>query len=411
MIKKSEIAIFTVCNVAYLDKVMVLAESTYNHTTHKLNVFVFDKKRTLSINFEYCNIFWIEDLGIPHFNILSFKYSVIELTTSLKPWIALTLLRTSQKVVFFDPDVMVYDNINVIIEGLDQHPVIITPHYLKPRMNELIDDIKLMRFGQYNLGFFGVNNSSESKEFLGWWSERCLADGYDDTQYGIFTDQKWVSIAPTFFKFICVTSNPGLNVAYWNLSERRIKKVGGKYSVNDEYPLVFVHYSAFNAANPSLLSTRKYEYGKNGVDIISKLGFNYGNKLLKYVDIAEDTKYSYDFMTDGKYISPALRRAYATICNDLPSDHDPFNSSGVVSRFAKRNYLYETNNSKYRSLGYTEIGHHHRKMKYIVKLLRLMLRIIGPNNFMSVSRLFVYLSSYQRVPMLWENIYIRKKNI
>lgn len=408
MSENTNVSIFTVCNVAYLNKVMVLAESVFLHNGIKTDVFVFDKKRRLNVNLEYCNIHWIEDEKIPNFKNLAFKYTVIELTTALKPFLALKLLKHSSKVLFFDPDVMVFNSLRQIIDQLDKYSIIITPHYFIPKINGLIDDARLMRFGPYNLGFFAANNSNESKEFLNWWSERCVADGFDDAQFGIFTDQKWVSIALCFFPFIHVSYNSGLNVAFWNLEERSVSVTNeGKYIINNEFPLVFFHFSSFNKKSPEKLSYRNFNKGQNTDSIIAELGLLYASKLKDLTSITSETAYTFDYMSDGRYISPTLRRAYAFIMNKLPVGHDPFDSSGVVADFAKKNHLFQKRNKRYIQLGYNNLTNNSEKLNIVFIFMKLLLSLFGPNNFMNLSRLFVYLSSFQRIDNFWK---LPKKN-
>ena len=134
-------AIFTVCNVAYLNKAMVLAESLHEHSNVKLEVFVFDKKRRVEFDSQHCNLHWVEELDIPHFESLSFKYTVIELTTAFKPWLALHLLESYSKVIFLDPDVMAFNTLDSIFHSLEEHPVILTPHYYSPKINGLIENL------------------------------------------------------------------------------------------------------------------------------------------------------------------------------------------------------------------------------------------------------------------------------
>ncbi|WP_194831422.1 putative nucleotide-diphospho-sugar transferase [Prolixibacter sp. NT017] len=399
----NNISIFTVCNVAYLNKVSVLAKSVFKNTGIKLDIFVFDIKREVNVNSRYCQITWIEELEIPNLKKLAFKYTVIELTTALKPYIALKLLEKNNKVIFFDPDVMVFNSLNSIFDNLDQNPIVITPHYFHPKINGLIDDARLMRFGSFNLGFFAVNNSDYSKEFLTWWSERCLTDGFDDTQFGIFTDQKWVSIAPNFFPQIHITYDPGYNVAFWNIDERTITKNSeGKYIVNKEYPLSFFHFSSFSSEFPEKLTAKNFNLGENAPELISEISVLYSNELRKHNNISSDTTYSFDYMSDGRYISPALRRAYASMMNKLPENHDPFDSKDIIATFAKKNHLFQKNNKRYSANGYKNVGENTWKFKIVYVLMKFTLRIIGPNNFMNLSRLLVYLSSYHKIDEMWK---------
>lgn len=396
-------AIFTVCNVAYLNKAMVLAESLHEHSNVKLEVFVFDKKRRVEFDSQYCNLHWVEELDIPHFESLSFKYTVIELTTAFKPWLALYLLESYSKVIFLDPDVMAFNTLDSIFHSLEEHPVILTPHYYSPKINGLIDDEQIMRFGAYNLGFFAVDSSSDSKSFLNWWSDRCLLNAFDDPQFGIFTDQKWVNIAPTFFPFIHVSYDPGLNVAFWNLDERTISiGEGEQYLVNDEYNMLFLHFSAFDGKAPEKVSKRNFSIGGNASAMIAELGLMYSARLERYRNIADDVDYSFDYMSDGRYISPSLRRAYAAFLEHFSENNNPFDSAGSVAEFAERNNLFQKDNTRYAAEGYTSIDSHTIKFKLVYFFMRLILRAIGPNNFMSFSRLLVFLSRYHANRDMWK---------
>ena len=53
--------------------------------------------------------------------------------------------------------------------------------------------------GVYNLGFLAVSRSEEALKMLTWWAERLYLYCYDDMANGIFTDQKWIDLAPCFF--------------------------------------------------------------------------------------------------------------------------------------------------------------------------------------------------------------------
>ncbi len=402
---KKELSIFTVCNVAYLSKTLALAQSVYNNSKLKVDIFVIDKERDLSTftGDSFC-LHWIEDLGIPNFKRLAFKYDIIELSTSVKPFIAKYLLKESRKVLFFDPDVMVFSSLDGIEADLDKHSVIVTPHYLHPKKNGDINDWRLMRFGFHNLGFFAVNDSSDSLTFLEWWQERCFEDCFTDSQFGVFTDQKWINIAIGFFPFVYSTSNIGYNVSFWNLDQRTIREEDGRYVMNDGSPMVFIHFSAFNFKHPEKWSRRDFDMGNNDKEIIAKLGTQYDALLKEIGKDIKDKKYEYDFFSNDTYITPTLRRAYAAVMDRFPEVNNPFDHEGPVFLFAKKNHLLSKRNKRYESLGYNDLKNERteKKMEYVYSLMRLALRIMGPNAFMNLSRLFVYLSSYQKLPKMWK---------
>lgn len=399
-----EYTIFTVCNMAYMPKALVLAESVSKYTDKRLKIFLFDKKVSIDLSKYNVDIVWVEDLNIDNYLQLAFKYDIIEFSTSLKPLITKYLLNSFDKVIFLDPDTCLFHPITPILEDLNENSILLTPHYTTPQSNDLSEsDTGMLRFGSFNLGFYAVRKSEESIYFLNWWSQRCIDLCYMDSQFGLSTDQKWVSIAPCFFKDIKISFNLGYNFAAWNSWERFLSKdQNGNYIVNDNQPLVFFHFSNFDKNDPQYFNKRSvYEKGIQRPDL-QDIGEWYRDKLNTYnVDIAEE-KYAYDYMKDGRYISPTLRRAYACILSELPINHNPFDVNGEVYRFAIKNNLFEKNNVPYKRESFSAVNDNKSKLKIIYFLMRILLRFVGPNKFMNLSRLMVYLSSYRMNRELWK---------
>jgi hypothetical protein len=398
----TDYAVFTVCNLAYLPKALVLAESLSRHDQAKLRVYLIDRKVDVDLLSDMADFEWIEDVGVPGLNHLAFKYDITEFSTSLKPWLSMRLLERFRKVIFLDPDTCLYHSVAPILRDLDEHTVILTPHYTTPQSDTFPDsDVAMLRFGSFNLGFFAVRQSAQAGRFLTWWSDRCFRLGYFETQFGLSTDQKWVSIAPCFFPDLHISFNLGYNVAFWNIQERAITKVGDRaYSVNGEFPLIFFHFSSFDETRPELLTKRPFRE-QNRADLL-ELSTTYKMALQKYKIAASAIKYGFDYMANGDYISPTLRRAYACIAAELPENHDPFDSSGPVGNFAIRNHLLEESNDRYTPSGYNDIAQHKTKFWFVNLAMRIILRMIGPNRFANFSRLLVYLSSYRQNRGLWK---------
>lgn len=395
--------VFTVCNLAYLPKALVLADSM-SKFKHGLHIFLIDRKVDVPLHSNNAEITWIEDVTVPNLYELAFKYDITEFSTCLKPLLALYLLGKYNKVVFLDPDTCVYSPIDPVLKDLDFHPIVVTPHYVTPESDSLPDsDVGMMRFGSFNMGFFGVNRSRQGLDFLNWWSDRCLRFCYFETQFGLSTDQKWVSIAPCFFDALHISFNLGYNVAFWNLHERRISKSSdGQYLVNDTSPLIFFHFSSFDEERPELLSKRPfYEKEKRRKDVY-ELSIDYKKNLDRHKGEASSSKYGFDYMSGGEYISPALRRAYACLLEELPNGHDPFDSNGPVGNLARKNFLFERSSTPYVSNSFGDMSGHKFKFKLIYSCMRLVLFVIGPNRFVNLSRLLVFLSSYRQNRGLWK---------
>ena len=397
-------SVFTVCNLAYLPKALVLAESLLRFENMKLKIYLFDKKLEVELPVSLADFFWIEDLGRLDIRHLAFKYDITEFSTCLKPFIALSLLEFEERVIFLDPDTCLFDSLASILSDLEEHPIVLTPHYTRPQPESWPDtDIGMMRFGSFNLGFFAIAKCDQGLQFLRWWSDRCIRFGYFETQFGLSTDQKWVSIAPCFFPDLHVSFNMGYNVAFWNLQERVLEKVGdGQYRVNGKFPLIFFHFSSFDESNPARLTKRPLpEEHRNREDLREIISF-YNSALKSYAIQASKVKYGFDYMSNGDYISPTLRRAYACVAADLPADTDPFDAQGVVGKFVRRNHLKVKASASYQPNGFDDIGNHKLAFKTIYFLMRLVLLLLGPNRFANLSRLMVYLSSLRQNKGMWK---------
>lgn len=401
-------ALFTVCNIAYLHKALVLADSVSKHTGYKLNIYLFDKKQDLKLIQDNLSIHWIEDLDVPNFLHLAFRYDIIELSTALKPYITLALLEKFEKVVFFDPDILLFSNIETIINDLDHRSILLTPHYTTPQSDELSEsDTGMMRFGSFNLGFYAVKKTNQSIAFLNWWSKRCIDLCYMESQFGLSTDQKWVSIAPCFFEDIKISFNLGYNVAPWNSWERKlIKNKEGFYYVNNQFPLVFFHYSNFDINDPGYFNKRSfYEKGKIREDY-NEIGNIY--KLLHEAKLKENSQlnnivYSFNFFCDGTYINPLIRLAYSSVYDKLNHIKNPFDSKSEVFDFAKKNYLLGLSNKPigYKNNVLNNSDKYGNELKIINLALKFILFVLGPNRFYLLTKGFVLLSSPRLNKKLW----------
>lgn len=396
--------VFTVTNLAYLPKALVLADSLFEHDGVKLNIYIIDRKIAIDFPVSNANFIWIEDVGFSDIYVLAFKYDITEFSTSLKPGITLKLLEAYSTVIFLDPDTCLYNSITPILKDLDAHSIVLTPHYTIPQSNVLPDsDIAMMRFGSFNLGFFAVKKSEQSLHFLNWWNDRCRRFCYFETQFGLSTDQKWVSIAPCFFEDLYVSFNLGYNVAFWNLHERQINRdSSGALFVNNQYPLIFFHFSSFDEIKPELLSTRPFIKNSEADESLIEISIAYRDALKKYKKLAPIVRYAFDYMSNGDYISPTLRRAYSCVVDELPKNVDPFDSMGPVGLFAKRNYLISKTKENYSPEGARNINTYKNSFYFVNLFMRMILRMLGPNRFTNFSRLLVYLSSYRQNRGLWK---------
>ncbi|MBJ7347946.1 MAG: hypothetical protein JHC87_05165 [Thermoleophilaceae bacterium] len=165
------------------------------------------------------------------------------------------LLSSGEKVVYLDADVRVYGSLDVIVDHLEEHPILLTPHILSglPADGMSPSDLDIIKSGAYNTGFIGVRRSAQTNEMLDWWCGH-TADKQPDAPNGQPTnDQIWAGLMPSLFPAAHILRDPSLNVAYWNLHERQLTKRDGDFYVGDQR-LRFFHFSGFSPDSPSVLS-------------------------------------------------------------------------------------------------------------------------------------------------------------
>jgi hypothetical protein len=175
------------------------------------------------------------DLGITDWQALALQYEPLELTCSLKPLVAQTLLANGiQRFLYLDADTRLYDSLDHCLRPLDsQGGVLLTPHLRRalPDDTAFPSDKDLLRSGTFNAGVFGVNSREEIHNdiiaFFDWWATKCRRECIVDPHQGLFVDQKWLDQAIGMFPCLRTATGLGLNVGYWNLHERRVLRQAG----------------------------------------------------------------------------------------------------------------------------------------------------------------------------------------
>lgn len=326
----SVVHVFTSITSNYIPKARVLAASVKRVSPSTVFHLMLCDTPPADFNLAdepFDSLLDLQSLGVPELKQWVFGHTVVELCTAVKGFAFRTLLaRGAQKVFYFDPDMVVFDRLDELIGRLDAHSVLLTPHQSEPEQTlEAIADneIASLKHGVFNLGFLGVRNSAEGRRFVDWWAARLHHFCIDDIPGGLFTDQRWVDLAPCFFDDLRVMRDAGFNVATWNLTNRRVTgTLAGGIRVNDE-PLGFYHFSGFDSgaqetmlnkygsADPTLFEMRAWYIGeceKNGQAALGRLPAVYSN------------------FDDGTPITRAQRRLYRIRVDLQRAFPDPFDT-------------------------------------------------------------------------------------
>ena len=259
--------IFTSITANYLPKAAVLARTVkamHPEATFHLvlsDVLPADCPRTVLAAFD--SIIRLEDLPIPHLSRWVFRHRLVELCTAVKgPAFQYIADRfKADRIYYFDPDIAVFDRLDGLEAELDRASVLLTPHQTEPQPDEAIqaiidNEICSLQHGVYNLGFLAVRMTPEGRRFIDWWANRLLRFCYADIPQGLFTDQRWVDLAPAFFDDMRILRDPQYNVATWNMSHRFAQgQVPDKVTINGRR-LVFYHFSGFDSGAQRVMLER-----------------------------------------------------------------------------------------------------------------------------------------------------------
>lgn len=311
----------------YLPKAMALAESVKRHCPGARFVLCLVEREVPSVAAAFSafdEVILAKDAGWDNFDSFMFRHSIVEASTAVKPRFMQHLLERYEsegKFVYLDPDVLVYSNLSELESLLDQESIVLCPHLLRPGNIDM--EISSLAHGSYNLGFLAVARSQNASDFLAWWAERLFLFCYDDKSRGIFTDQKWIDLAPCFYD-VKVLKHHGYDFATWSLLGSDLRKVGSCYVVNGD-PLRFIHFSGLDSG--TIDKAIGWWLTDQNKDTFIALYREYKQLLIHHgQETLGKTPWSYATYGDGRVIGKDARLAYREpdLWARIPS---PFDSS------------------------------------------------------------------------------------
>lgn len=401
-----KLAICTISSANYIAYAKTLFESAGRHEpTADLFLLVVDRKTpeiqaaVADVNF---NVVFAEDLDIKDFELIAFKFDIVELNTALKPTMLKRIFKKGyEKVVYLDPDIRLFSDLSPVLNALDDNNIVFTPHSQVPVMDSYRpSDIDFMRTGVFNLGFLGLSASNQTQQMLDWWEERCLAYGFIDTSNGVFVDQKWMDLVPCYFDGVYVLKHLGCNVAYWNLHEREVSGRNGCYTV-DGYPLCFFHFSGVKASQPDVLSRHQSRHvivpGTTLAELVSDycVALN-ENGHRNY----QNLKYTFNDFDNGVSVNKLTRRAasFAVVDNSTP-----FSSKGDFYKFVKKYGLLAEENKKNAAMVSRDFDQYSKQVRIVNQFIRAAAFVIGSDRLSALIRYMVVLGREDNLSRVLSN--------
>jgi len=312
---------FTSIAANYLPKARVLANSIKKHNPGIVfHLVLLDKvPEGFFIDDEpFDSLILPKDLGISDIDSWTFKHSVVELCTAIKGHAFIKIFEATgaDKLVYFDPDIVVLSNLEELSNILNMSSIVLIPHQVVPDDDDgaIVDnEICSLKHGIYNLGFLAIKKNREGMKFLHWWRDRLLKFCYDDIPNGLFTDQRWVDLAPAFFDDIFILRDKTYNVATWNLTHRDVRSQDNGVLSIEGSPVKFFHFSGFDSGDQEVM-LKKYA-DKNSA--LFKLRKWYVRELDRQgqKELGR-TPSQYSFYSNGELITNAHRILYRSR-NDL----------------------------------------------------------------------------------------------
>jgi glycosyltransferase involved in cell wall biosynthesis len=272
---------------------------------------------------------YITELGISDLQGLLFKYSVLEASTAVKPYLLSYLFRTYSidKLIYLDPDIQIFNTLEPLLVALQECNVLLIPHLTTPLPRDLGNpsDYTILQAGTYNLGFIGLRDGEVARSLLNWWSDKLYHQCIISFERNLFVDQRWMDLVPGLFDRVRIWRDPGYDIAYWNLHERRVSVNGNSVTVNGR-PVHFFHFSGFNPDKPSTISKHQDRF-KTMADIggARRLFARYRHAVIeKGWNESKNWEYTHNFFDSGDPIPEAARRYYWGLGPDVGHLGDPF---------------------------------------------------------------------------------------
>lgn len=322
---------FTSITSNYIPKARVLATSVKTHNPDAVFCLMLADQLPENVNLAdepFDEVFFMEDLEITTLEAWIFKHSLVELCTAVKGPTFLKIFETTDadKIVYLDPDIVVLHSLKELSKILDRHDIVLTPHQVVPEttMDAIVDnEICSLKHGVFNLGFLAIRRSDKGLRFLEWWADRLMKFCYDDIPNGLFTDQRWVDLAPAFFD-VYVLRDKTYNVATWNLSHRHVTSGMEDRLEIDDIPVKFFHFSGFDSGDQEVM-LKKYAPENSAL-------FNLRKWYIEALERAGQDELGglpciYNYYSNGEVITDDARRLYRSRMDLM----EAFNTPSVVS--------------------------------------------------------------------------------
>lgn len=322
---------YTSAAINYLPKVRKLCASIKRHHPEFEVVLALSDRLTGEVDFSgepIDRVLAVDDLDIPDRTRWTYFHDIVELSTAIKPFVLKRLLAEEgvARVIYFDPDMVLFSRLDDLLATLDGANLVLTPHQTQPEatLDAIRDnEISSLKHGVYNLGFLGVRSTPEGLRFADWWAERIYHFCVADIPSGLFTDQRWIDLAPAFFDGVAILKNSRYNVATWNLTTRLLTGDEEQGFKVDGQPLGFYHFTGFDSGAHRVMANKN---APGNAAVMVLVDWYEDATRFDRDDPASKVRWKYGSYADGSAIPVGHRRLYRVRPDLQAAFPDPFDN-------------------------------------------------------------------------------------
>lgn len=404
--KGNPLQFFTIAARNYLANAFVLGESVMRtHPDTAFSIFLMDDLNhewKCAIEARGFGVIYPEDIPLANYRKFVFQYNITEASTGVKPSIFQMLFtRDAQKVIYLDPDILCFRRFDEVLTALDQCSIVLTPHICSPAPEDYFPGERtLLNSGVFNLGFLALCADKTSEAFLKWWAHHLAQDCIQESETGLFVDQKWVDLVPECFDGVYVMRNAAYNIAYWNLHERELEqRAGDLHEVRSGERVAFIHFSGFTiedlksickyaARNPFGDGTSKKRHTLTSRPDLAATFTLYRDLLLSAdIENLQKAKYGYATYENGELISDLERSLYRTSSVWKSKDVDPFGTArGSFREACRRTGIRDLSDRNLGGATGDSAENYGGYIRVIRFFLKFCVRILGPRKYLQFAK-------------------------
>jgi hypothetical protein len=278
----------------------------------------------------------LDELTVPEPARFRFGLPQQPLSYAATPYLIAKLLALGyERVLFVKQESLVLGELETTLSGLAPGGVALTPHLLAPLDGAGAEEreLNILLSGVFNAGFVGVTAGDSANRFLAWWQDRVYRDCHHGVAQGMHYEQRWLDLAPAYFENVRVLRDPGLNVAHWNLPDRRVTVSNGDVQVDDRVCRLF-RFSGFDVDHPHAATRYSARLRVEDLGDAALIFERYRQAL--FDQGAQETAtwpYAYARFDNGVDIPDVARQVYASQEN-VTGFGDPFAYEGAHSYYS-----------------------------------------------------------------------------